>query len=77
VKGRNVAVVPEAEMVDALVDWAEFIVAHGVDAAIARADTALAEREAERDRRRNLGERGDDANDAATRIELIQKKVGS
>src|SRR4051794_7991012 len=76
VKGRNVAVVPEAEMVDALVEWAEFIVAHGVDAAIARADTALAEREAERDRRRNLGERGDDANDAATRIELIQKKVG-
>src|SRR4051812_43809605 len=75
VKGRNVAVVPEAEMVDALVEWAEFIVAHGVDAAIARADTALAEREAERDRRRNLGERGDDANDAAARIELIQKKV--
>ena len=64
VKGRNVAVVPEDEMVDALVEWAEFIVAHGVDAAIARADTALAEREAERDRRRNLGERGDDANDA-------------
>jgi (E)-4-hydroxy-3-methylbut-2-enyl-diphosphate synthase len=77
VKGRNVAVVPEVEMVDALVDWAEFIVAHGVDAAIARADTALAEREAERDRRRNLGERGDDANDAAARIELIQKKVST
>jgi (E)-4-hydroxy-3-methylbut-2-enyl-diphosphate synthase len=77
VKGRNVAVVPETEMVDALVDWAEYIVAHGVDAAIARADTALAEREAERDRRRNLGERGDDANDATARIELIQKKVSS
>src|SRR3954471_3215252 len=77
VKGRNVAVVPEVEMVDALVEWAEFIVAHGVDAAIARADTALAEREAERDRRRNLGERGDDANDAAARIELIQKKVST
>src|SRR3954447_23783923 len=75
VKGRNVAVVPEPEMVDALVDWAEFIVAHGVDAAIARADTALAEREAERDRRRNLGERGDDANDAGHKIDLIQKKV--
>ncbi len=77
VKGRNVAVVPEVEMVDALVEWAEFIVAHGVDAAIARADTTLAEREAERDRRRNLGERGDDANDAAQRVELIQKKVSS
>jgi (E)-4-hydroxy-3-methylbut-2-enyl-diphosphate synthase len=77
VKGRNVAVVPEIEMVDALVDWAEFIVAHGVDAAIARADTALAEREAERDRRRNLGERGDDANDAGQKIELIQKRVAN
>jgi (E)-4-hydroxy-3-methylbut-2-enyl-diphosphate synthase len=75
VKGRNVAVVPEVEMVDALVEWAEFIVAHGVDAAIARADTTLAEREAERDRRRNLGERGDDANDAGQKIELIQKRV--
>src|SRR5436190_3097297 len=77
VKGRNVAVVPEIEMVDALVDWAEFIVGHGVDAAIARADTALAEREAERDRRRNLGERGDDANDAAHKIDLIHKRVTS
>ncbi len=75
VKGRNVAVVPEADMVEALVEWAEFIVAHGVDAAIARADTTVAEREAERDRRRNLGERGDDANDAGTRIELIQRQV--
>ena len=33
VKGRNVAVVPEAEMVEALVDWAEFIHEHGVEAA--------------------------------------------
>jgi (E)-4-hydroxy-3-methylbut-2-enyl-diphosphate synthase len=77
VKGRNVAVVPESEMVDALVDWAEFIVAHGVDAAIARADTALAEREAAKDRRRNLGERGDDANASEQRIELIQKRVSA
>ena len=50
VKGRNVAVVPEDEMVDALVEWAEFIHEHGVDAAIARADTELAEREAAKDR---------------------------
>jgi (E)-4-hydroxy-3-methylbut-2-enyl-diphosphate synthase len=33
VKGQNVAVVPESEMVEALVEWAEFIVEHGVDAA--------------------------------------------
>ena len=77
VKGRNVAVVPEADMVDALVDWAEFIVEHGVDAAIARADTTLAEREAAKDRRRNLGERGDDANDSEQRIEMIHKRVES
>ena len=42
VKGRNVAVVPEDDMVEALVEWAEFINEHGVDAAIARADTAKA-----------------------------------
>jgi (E)-4-hydroxy-3-methylbut-2-enyl-diphosphate synthase len=75
VKGRNVAVVPEVDMVDALVEWAEFINEHGTDAAIARADTARAEREAEKDRRRNLGERGADANDAEQRIELIHKRV--
>jgi (E)-4-hydroxy-3-methylbut-2-enyl-diphosphate synthase len=75
VKGRNVAVVPEAEMVDSLVEWAEFIVEHGVDAAIARADTTRAEREAEKDRRRNLGERGEDANAAEQRIELIHKRL--
>ena len=45
-RARNVAVVPESEMVDALVEWAEFIHEHGTDAAIARADVAKAEREA-------------------------------
>ena len=33
-------------MVEALVDWAEFIHEHGVEAALARVDTTLAEREA-------------------------------
>ncbi|MFZ9697790.1 MAG: flavodoxin-dependent (E)-4-hydroxy-3-methylbut-2-enyl-diphosphate synthase, partial [Ilumatobacteraceae bacterium] len=50
VKGRNVAVVPENEMVEALVEWATFINENGTDAAIARADTARAEREANKDR---------------------------
>jgi (E)-4-hydroxy-3-methylbut-2-enyl-diphosphate synthase len=77
VKGKNVAVVPEDEMVEALVDWAGFIVEHGTDAAIARADTARAEREAEKDRRRNLGERGDDANASEQRVDLIRKRVGA
>jgi (E)-4-hydroxy-3-methylbut-2-enyl-diphosphate synthase len=75
VKGRNVAVVPESEMVDALVEWAEFINEHGTDAAIARADTKLAEREAARDRSQLLDEKGDDANDAGSRIVEIRKTV--
>jgi len=75
VKGRNVAVVPEDEMVDALVEWAEFINEHGTDAAIARADTARAEREAARDRSQLLNDKGEDANDASTKIVEIRKTV--
>lgn len=77
VKGRNVAVVPEDEMVDALVEWAEFINEHGTDAAIARADTARAEREAARDRSQALDEKGDDANNASAKIVEIRKTVGN
>ncbi|HKY16352.1 MAG TPA: flavodoxin-dependent (E)-4-hydroxy-3-methylbut-2-enyl-diphosphate synthase [Microthrixaceae bacterium] len=73
VKGVNIAVVPEAEMVTTLVDWAEFIVEHGTDAALARADTVKARREAERDRAALLDEQGDDANDAGAKVELIRK----
>lgn len=75
VKGRNVAVVPEAEMVDALVEWAEFITEHGVDAAIARADTSRAEREASKDRGALLDAKGADANHAQERIVEIRKRV--
>jgi (E)-4-hydroxy-3-methylbut-2-enyl-diphosphate synthase len=77
VKGRNVAVVPEDEMVEALVEWAEFIHEHGTDAAIARADTARAEREAARDRSQALDEKGDDANNATAKIVEIRKTVGN
>jgi len=75
VKGRNVAVVPESEMVEALIDWATFIHEHGVDAAIARVDTALAEREATKDRNMLLKEHGDDVNHADEKIVEIRKKV--
>src|SRR6187402_3474797 len=75
VKGRNIAVVPESEMVDALVEWAEFINEHGTDAAIARADTALAEREAAKDRSMLLDAKGDDANHADEKIVEIRKTV--
>ena len=76
VKGRNVAVVPESEMVEALVEWAEFIHEHGAEAAIARVDTALAEREAAKDRAKLLGDKGDDANHAAEKIVEIRRTVG-
>ncbi len=75
VKGRNVAVVPESEMVSALVEWAEFINEHGTDAAIARVDTALAEREAAKDRGHLLDEQGVDANRSEERIVEIRKRV--
>lgn len=75
VKGRNVAVVPEDEMVDTLVEWAEFIHEHGVEAAMARADVERATREAERDRAALLAEKGADANASEQRVELIHKRV--
>ena len=77
VKGRNVAVVPEDEMVSALVEWAEFIHEHGAEAAIARVDTAKAEREAEKDRAALLAEQGDDANQSEQRVELIRRRAAT
>jgi (E)-4-hydroxy-3-methylbut-2-enyl-diphosphate synthase len=75
VKGRNVAVVPESEMVEALVEWATFIHEHGTDAAIKRVDTELAEREAAKDRNAALAEKGDDANHDHERIVEIRRTV--
>ena len=75
VKGRNVAVVAEDDMVTALVDWAELIHEHGPEAALERADTVAAAREAERDRNRLLAEQGDDANRAGEKIDLIRKRA--
>ena len=75
VRGRNIAVVPEDEMVGSLVEWAEFINEHGIDAAIARADTAKAEREAARDRSQLLEAKGDDVNQSGERIVNIRERV--
>lgn len=75
VKGTNVAVVPEDEMVATLVDWAEFIAEHGTDAALARVDTEKAAREAARDRAALLDEQGADANQSEQRVELIQRTL--
>ena len=74
VKGTNVAVVPEDEMVATLVEWAEFIAENGTEAALARVDVEKARREAEKDRAALLDEQGDDANAAEQRVELIHKR---
>ncbi len=73
VQGRNVAVVEESEMVEALVEWAEYIVEHGVDAALERVDLEKAEKEAEKDREKLLIDQGDDVNDGFQKVDLIRK----
>src|SRR6478752_1943123 len=67
VKGHVVRVVPESEMVEALVDEAERIMEEGVEARIAAAD-AGAEAEAAAARDELLQIQGTDANGAAERV---------
>ena len=73
------AVVPEDEMVAALVEWAEFICEHGSEAALdrARITRAAARRAAEEDRRRNLSQLGDDANHSEAVVAEIRRKSAS
>ena len=75
IKGKIVRVVPEDEMVEALVAEAEKLVAEGVEARLAAAD-AGAEAEAEADRRELLEAKGDDANASGAKVELIRKRFG-
>jgi (E)-4-hydroxy-3-methylbut-2-enyl-diphosphate synthase len=75
IKGKIIRVVPEDEMVDALVTEAEKLVSEGVEARLAAADSS-AEAEAEADRRALIDAKGDDANDSETKVELIRKKYG-
>ncbi len=75
IKGKIVRVVPEDEMVEALVAEAERLVAEGVEARLAAAD-AGAEAEAEADRRELLEAKGDDANASETKVDLIRKRFG-
>jgi len=72
VKGHVVRVVPEAEMVDALVDEGERIMAEGIEARLAAADEG-AEAEAERARDELLQIQGTDANDADEKIGKIRE----
>src|ERR1700723_3315853 len=70
IKGEIVRVVPEAEMVTALVEEAQRLVAEGVEARLAAADKGAAE-QAAADRAALLEERGD-ANHDAERVELVR-----
>ena len=73
VRGQVVKVVPESGMVDALVEWAEKIVAEGIDGALAAADAGAAA-EAEADRRALIELQGDDVNSSEQVVELIHKR---
>ena len=52
---------------------AEFIVEHGVEAALERVDLEKARKEAEKDREKLLAEHGDDVNDGFQKVDLIRK----
>lgn len=75
IRGQIVRVVPENEMVEALVAEAEQLVAEGVDARLAAAE-AGAEEAAEDDRQALLEARGSDANLSETKVALIRKQLG-
>jgi (E)-4-hydroxy-3-methylbut-2-enyl-diphosphate synthase len=74
IRGQVVRVVPEDEMVAALIDEAEKLVKEGVEARLAAADSSAAA-EAEADRLALLDEKGADANASEAKVELIRKRV--
>ncbi len=73
VKGQVVSVVPEDEMVAALVSWAQVVADDGVEAALSRAEAGAAAA-AEADRVALVSEQGDDVNQAAERVALIRRR---
>ena len=74
IRGQIVRVVPEDEMVAALVEEAEKLVKEGVAARLAAADSGAAA-EAEADRLALLDSRGADANHSEARVELIDRRL--
>ena len=74
VKGKNVEVVKEDEMVEALVAWAKIIHAEGAEAALEKIDTKLAEREALLDREELLREQGEDVNEIEQKLGAIRNQ---
>ena len=75
VKGKNVEVVKEDEMVEALVSWAKIIQSEGAEAALERIDTKLAEREASLDREQLLKEQGEDVNETEQKLGAIRNQI--
>jgi (E)-4-hydroxy-3-methylbut-2-enyl-diphosphate synthase len=74
IQGKIVRVVPEDEMVSALVEEAEKLVKEGAEARLAAADLGAAD-EAEKDRRELLNLQGTDANNSEARVQLIDKRL--
>ncbi len=72
VRGKVVKVVPEDQMVAALVEWAKLVASDGVDAALEFADDDAAA-EAEKDRAALLDAQGTDANHDEQRVDIIRK----
>lgn len=73
VKGENVAVVKEDEMVQTLVDWATQIHEKGAEEVLKNADIKSAKKAAEADREELLEEKGDDANLDGVKVDLIRE----
>jgi (E)-4-hydroxy-3-methylbut-2-enyl-diphosphate synthase len=74
IQGQIIRVVPEDEMVEALVEEAKKIAAEGVEARLAARDVT-AEKEAEADRALLLDVRGADANQTNERIAKIRRRT--
>jgi (E)-4-hydroxy-3-methylbut-2-enyl-diphosphate synthase len=72
VKGHVVRVVPESEMVAALIETAERVMDEGIDAVIASADAGAAE-EAAATRVELLRTQGEDANHSEERVARIRE----
>jgi (E)-4-hydroxy-3-methylbut-2-enyl-diphosphate synthase len=73
IQGQIIRVVPEDEMVEALVDEAKKIIEEGVEARLAARDQS-AESEAAADRAALLDDRGADANNAQIKIDKIRRQ---
>jgi len=74
IQGQIVRVVPESEMVEALVEEAKKIAAEGIEARLAARDVS-AEKEAEADREALLDSKGADANNATQKIQNIRRRT--